>query len=453
MVIIGPLLTLFCIFAARVFHPFSWGSEFIPVVSLVYRQHESWAWAGTINAVYAHVGSGIVCFICILVQFDATIRHARPFLHRLSGRIYLMAGIVCVMSLRELRSTSGAGSDPQHRPDSAMVYFIDAASLLWFVITGGAMYFVTVKRDYDRHRQWMTMSMAVMQVPIAQRLMSIAVFNPAITSLRCLVAIVRWGVLPWDAHWGEPGSSWSLLWSEAKPSSDQRVSPLVWSFNGYGEGEQASFFLSAWVGLFGIMFFYMRQVMVYDQGTRRATLSEVFRNAPKRLANLPTKLRETVASLRDQGAAMFGLSMVAVVAGLVLVLAVGLKQVVYYVAVFFGGLALSYSLTIVGVGAIVVVLPIAANQYMFAAGYGYFESFAVGGVALLCGGMAVLLLGPILMQLNSLVYSHALGILFQVITLGLVFDSDAEEEAADKLPRDEENLMENFEPEPFKTHG
>eukprot|EP00658_Telonema_sp_P-2_P068240 TRINITY_DN57182_c0_g1_i1.p2 TRINITY_DN57182_c0_g1~~TRINITY_DN57182_c0_g1_i1.p2 ORF type:complete len:135 (-),score=51.46 TRINITY_DN57182_c0_g1_i1:7-411(-) len=45
-----------------------------------------------------------------------------------------------------------------------------------------------------------------------------------------------------DRLWGEPAT---VVGMEADP----RSSPLIWSFDGYGEAEQASFWLSAWVGL------------------------------------------------------------------------------------------------------------------------------------------------------------------------------------------------------------
>eukprot|EP00656_Telonema_subtile_P041016 TRINITY_DN46108_c0_g1_i1.p1 TRINITY_DN46108_c0_g1~~TRINITY_DN46108_c0_g1_i1.p1 ORF type:complete len:297 (-),score=47.31 TRINITY_DN46108_c0_g1_i1:29-919(-) len=254
MCIRDRLLLVFIVFSSRIFLPFSWSEHFVPVVSPLYRQQESWLWSGVRQAVYAHVGSGMVCFLCIILQFDKSFRSTRPDLHRLCGRVYVVAGLVCVLSLRQLRGTTGAGSDPGHSADLAMVLFIDTASLLWFGATAAAMYFVVLKKDYSAHKRWMTVSMGVMFVPVVQRLVSYFLLVPLFTFLRGLVVVSRFGQPPWEARWGAPGSVWTLMWSmpatdKARLTGDPRASPYIWNFEGYGEAEQASFWLTAWVGL------------------------------------------------------------------------------------------------------------------------------------------------------------------------------------------------------------
>eukprot|EP00658_Telonema_sp_P-2_P001570 TRINITY_DN10581_c0_g2_i1.p1 TRINITY_DN10581_c0_g2~~TRINITY_DN10581_c0_g2_i1.p1 ORF type:complete len:314 (+),score=35.92 TRINITY_DN10581_c0_g2_i1:112-1053(+) len=263
------------------------------------------------------IRDSIVGFLCILVQFDKAIRHARPHLHRLVGRLYVVAGTACVLTLRVLRSTSGAGSDPEHRPDIGMKLFIDTASCLWCLVTAVAVYQIVVRGDHDRHRQWMTWSMGILTVPIAQRFISFVVLTPVFAFLRGLICVARFGDPPWTARWGAPGSAWSLLWDVAAPAShaDPRASPVLWSFDGFGEGEQASFALSAWTGLLLVLYASTRQLSAFDE---RSYNAHMFTAVSSPLAAMGHAVADRILSWQPSGRIASGLSFAAALVAAIL---------------------------------------------------------------------------------------------------------------------------------------
>ena len=74
--------------------------------------------AASTHAILLHVACGIVTLICAAAQFDVTLRRARPRVHRWTGRLYVIAGLGMVGSLRPLRATVGMGRGTT--PDHAM---------------------------------------------------------------------------------------------------------------------------------------------------------------------------------------------------------------------------------------------------------------------------------------------------------------------------------------------
>eukprot|EP00747_Dinoflagellata_sp_TGD_P121189 gnl/TRDRNA2_/TRDRNA2_173389_c0_seq2.p1 gnl/TRDRNA2_/TRDRNA2_173389_c0~~gnl/TRDRNA2_/TRDRNA2_173389_c0_seq2.p1 ORF type:complete len:401 (-),score=9.37 gnl/TRDRNA2_/TRDRNA2_173389_c0_seq2:187-1344(-) len=320
-----------------------------------------------------------------VVQFDASLRRSWPSLHRLTGRIYVAAGLVCVVSLNVLRSTTGAGSDPEHRADRAMVLFVDATSGMWVVVTAVALYFVIVKRDYDAHRKWMTASMGILCVPIPQRYVSFMVVTPLAMAVRCCVAVAQWGESPWQAHWGRPGSPRSLLLHAMAngTDADPRASPLVFSLDGYGEGEQASFAWSAWIGLAVILrslWLIYRIDNKLDDSLKNVRSCNVFRF----VANNPSFwwVRCIASSRRTGGnliALLVGSGLVAAHLGVVALVSL----LVWY---GLGFPVMAYTALVVGASGAFLTIPIYVFYTMTTLGY----SYAVAGVACaLCFGIGM----------------------------------------------------------------
>eukprot|EP00658_Telonema_sp_P-2_P035084 TRINITY_DN25564_c0_g1_i5.p1 TRINITY_DN25564_c0_g1~~TRINITY_DN25564_c0_g1_i5.p1 ORF type:complete len:296 (-),score=55.18 TRINITY_DN25564_c0_g1_i5:20-907(-) len=154
--------------------------------------------------------------------------------------------------------------------------FIDTASAVWLAATTMALFKIMVQKDYDAHKAWMQLSMGVLMVPIPQRLVSFLAFTPLAIFVRTMVVVTQFGTPPWEARWGMPGSAWSLLFDPPAPPDHMvllpRSSPLVYTYDGFGEGEQASFWLSAWVGLGLVLIFTGRLMWTRDQRMFKAQM-------------------------------------------------------------------------------------------------------------------------------------------------------------------------------------
>lgn len=256
----GPLLLLFSIYSLRfVVFPWLWHGQgldiFVPVLSPVYRQAEHWQRAAEENAVLLHVSSGAVMLMLGLVQFDKTIRRSLPWLHRWSGRGYAVSGLLCLYALRKLRGSVGAGSSPSGR-SNALVLFIDISSFLWVLATAGAI-LCAMKKNVRLHRDLMAVSFAAASVPIAQRLFSWFFLAPLTIILRLIICLLS-DISPWRAQFGPPGSSYTTLMTFCTtdvPQLDPRACPKALSLDGYGEAEQSSFALSAWLGFAVVLVF------------------------------------------------------------------------------------------------------------------------------------------------------------------------------------------------------
>lgn len=274
---IGNIFALFALYSAR-FIVCPWlldnngiFSTFMPILSPVYRQAEHWQ--GTLEkvSILAHVSFGAIMLVLGTLQFDQSLRHKHKKLHRWCGRAYVISGGISLIALNGLRSSFGAGSAPPGHRSETLTAFVDLACVLWVGVTVLAVR-AARRGHYYQHRDWMFFSLTLAATPIAQRIMSWTFMTPNAMMLRSLVCAVRLSTsstsLTLTGHvintvlhtrWGEPGSSSSLLLGNCslsnsiddhpQESQDSRRQPLVFSLDGYGEGEQASFSLSAWLGL------------------------------------------------------------------------------------------------------------------------------------------------------------------------------------------------------------
>ena len=288
---------VFSAFAARIWLPFVWRDTYWPLLSPVYRQQEHWLADGVHAAVVAHIACGTVMLMAATVQLDAPTRHARPSLHRWTGRLYVAAGAGALGALRWLRAASGAGSSPYGDP--AMRAFIDASTAAWGAATLLAVDAIKRRRSVAAHARAMLLSAALAAQPILQRLLNALLLCPVAMGLRCITCLRQWGQPPWRARWGAPCGLRALLfeaaigappggvtaqaieWGEAHlpmwtapngttmiregaqgraalscreaAAGDARASPRVFSLDGYGEAEQAAFGTSAWLSLVAIL--------------------------------------------------------------------------------------------------------------------------------------------------------------------------------------------------------
>ena len=271
----GLIFVIFSIYSSRIFLlPWLWNgtglSFFLPVLSPVYRQGEHWQEQCERFAIIFHVLFGVLMLACAMAQFDKTLRKGNPTFHRWSGRAYVFSGAVSLSALYFLRSSMGAGSSRTGR-SKALVAFVDVTTFFWALSTTLAVV-AAMRRQFELHRDAMSLSMCMSLAPIAQRVMSWAVLAPAAMIVRysyCVVSSSGPGAWqwPWQVRWGPPGGTSSLLWGTCELQSSQtyslilgagqltgevydpRARPPVLSLDGYGEGEQASLALSAWAGL------------------------------------------------------------------------------------------------------------------------------------------------------------------------------------------------------------
>ncbi|CAK0859756.1 unnamed protein product, partial [Prorocentrum cordatum] len=219
-------------------------SFYVPVVSPVYGSAAHWlrsSWRT--HAILAHVLSGVLTVLCGIVQLDKPLRRARPGLHRWSGRLYMVAGAIMVLTLRPLRETSGGFARPGDGASPAMALFIDATTVAWFASAVLAVFYAAVRRDFISHRRWAATNFAVVLTPLAQRI-SLMLIVPAAIAGRLMRDALVHGLPFWSSAWGVAPQTWS-----GPPSA-----PKVLSFEGYGVAENMVFpypgtaAASAWLG-------------------------------------------------------------------------------------------------------------------------------------------------------------------------------------------------------------
>ena len=144
----------FALFSLRIFVTPMWQAAYIPIISPVYWAGNHWTASSLrTRAILIHVACGVLMYAAAVGQFDATLRRARPTLHRWTGRVYVLAGTAVVASLLPLLSTLGQGRGG--RPSFAMQSSVVVAAIAWLVSTYGAVVCAAVFRDFARHRQLM----------------------------------------------------------------------------------------------------------------------------------------------------------------------------------------------------------------------------------------------------------------------------------------------------------
>ena len=245
---------------------------FIPVVSPVYREGEHWQAPHKRAAIVLHICFGSAMLILGLFQADQTFRHKHKWWHRMMGRAYIACGLVTIGSLQVLQDSVGAGSGGT--PSVALAWFVNATSVGWIVATFCGVMAARSQR-IELHRICMRASLLLAATPIAQRMFSWLLCAPLGMAARIFLCSSGFGQnddVGWDFVHIRWGASNDTLWGGGCLLDDDmyqhliqnapRDRPYVLSADGYGEGEQLTFGMSAWMGLIGLSLVSLMPVMV-----------------------------------------------------------------------------------------------------------------------------------------------------------------------------------------------
>lgn len=146
-----------------------------PAYAMFVARH-GWLWC--------HLAGGSVGVVLGLVQL-LTQRWPRLWrVHRVSGRVYFAAMLVAMVGAVGLIATSPA-------PMGIRVAF--SATLLAWLVTGGAGLMAILRRDVATHRRWMLRAYLVTLAPAVFRLALAGVVAQGIAPSPSLIAWMLWG--------------------------------------------------------------------------------------------------------------------------------------------------------------------------------------------------------------------------------------------------------------------
>jgi len=111
--------------------------------------------------VLLHLGGGAVAIACGALQVNASLRQRHIKVHRLLGRLYVLAVIIAGLAALRLAWTSSGGI-PTHLGFGLL-------AVLWLATTSMAFYHVRAKR-IDQHRVWMIRSYALTLAAVTLRI-------------------------------------------------------------------------------------------------------------------------------------------------------------------------------------------------------------------------------------------------------------------------------------------
>ncbi|MCX5390533.1 DUF2306 domain-containing protein [Streptomyces sp. NPDC006482] len=178
---VGPLATVAAIFIFYAVPPYL---TFDPADSKI-PPHPGHAWHYPVLA--AHVVFGTIALITCCLQVWPVLRDRHPLVHRVSGRLYVMAGVlpaaVCSIAVA-LVSPSGL----------SMQLATITSSTLWAgtAIMGFRM---ALQRRLDEHKRWMVRSFALTLSIIVSRILGVVydhtVLPPPITT--DIPTLIAWG--------------------------------------------------------------------------------------------------------------------------------------------------------------------------------------------------------------------------------------------------------------------
>jgi uncharacterized membrane protein len=270
------IVAIFCAYSCRILVVPLWTATFVPVISPIYKQQLHWlSNRRHFVAILLHVMTGIVCLSVGILQFNSHLRRNYRALHRWTGRLYVLCGIVCLHSLWQLQGVVGKG--PGTEPSLSLQVFNIICICLWTAATIIAVYHA-VTGNYERHKQWMARSYCILTTPLQQRSANVcisfmlywvvAAYALVVDSVSCyrpLLAVARSSS---GQHWDEV---WDCLLSSVPVWPEDGASML--SLEGFGHTEYLVFGLSAWFAL-GLVV-YMSEIgaaaVVFDGGTGEST--------------------------------------------------------------------------------------------------------------------------------------------------------------------------------------
>jgi len=160
------------------------------------------------HTIQVHVLSGFFMLFFGVIQFFPKLRHKYRKLHRISGRIYIVAGLINMLTLVYYFPAMGSGKF-YNEPNFNLQIAVAIAMVLWTIETCIAFYMIFFKRNYQSHSQWMFRSYFLTCSPLTQRLWTLIlnlllrciVFLPSLDDEmyerfnRPLLALAAWGGL------------------------------------------------------------------------------------------------------------------------------------------------------------------------------------------------------------------------------------------------------------------
>ena len=135
------------------------------------------AWLGL------HLGAGAAMLLLGPWQFVACLRRAMPGVHRWTGRLYLVAGLLVSLAAAGLVATS---------PAPAGIRLAFAATGLAWLATAAFGYTSIRHGQVDAHRRWMLRNYLVTLSPIAFRLALHAPGVAAVAPPPVLIPVLLW---------------------------------------------------------------------------------------------------------------------------------------------------------------------------------------------------------------------------------------------------------------------
>jgi len=378
--IVGYVFVVFPLYSMRIpallLVPWLWDmiaiDNFVPVVSPVYREAEHWQTPDKRTAIVLHICFGSALLILGLFQTDQTFRHQHKWWHRAMGYAYVVCGLVTIGSLQMLQNSVGAGAGDT--PSVALAWFVNATSAGWIAVTFCGVLAARYQR-IGYHRNCMRSSVALTAAPIAQRMFSWFICAPLGMGSRIFLCTVREYSMRhstplsvgWDLVHVRWGGSNETLWGSGCLLSDEthhaltrdspRDRPFVLSADGYGEGEQRTFAISAWMGLFGMTIVSLAPLMLKPE--KAAQLQKAMSEAAT--LDLMRNAYFNVIALFNEIEQKFGQK-----TGLArLVIAVGLACLLGATAAF-GAVAAAVGIVVLTLGVTAIVLSVSlSGAFMF----------------------------------------------------------------------------------------
>lgn len=112
-------------------------------------------------ALALHAGGGSLALLLGPIQFLGRLRARSPWLHRLTGRLYVLACTVSGLAGIALAIGTHAG------PVAALGF--GGLGIIWLYTTWQAVR-LALKGEYDRHREWMVRSFALTLAAVSLRI-------------------------------------------------------------------------------------------------------------------------------------------------------------------------------------------------------------------------------------------------------------------------------------------
>lgn len=161
-----------------------------------------WVYEKYPGRVVTHIACGVVAMCLGLFQFIASLRSARPALHRIIGTVYVAAVAIGGASGAMLTIATYEVIPESHRREFApLMAGFGSLSIAWLFVTAMA-YIGARRRRFDEHRAWMIRSYSLTFAAVTVRLAAPVVLlltHDAATTTN--VSILTWPMNLIVAEW------------------------------------------------------------------------------------------------------------------------------------------------------------------------------------------------------------------------------------------------------------